>query len=208
MELLSKKLGRLIRARGISGEDEDVLSYGLFIFLAGAEQLVILLAIALLFGFIFQMACFVLCYSLLKRNIGGWHTQGHAACVVCYTLLATAMTFLSTYLPGAVIIPVSAVCVLFAVVVIWIRAPVEHPNRPLSPEVRIKLRRAGRGAAAALSVCVTAALVAGGSTGAGRYALCGALGMMAAASTLLIPIRLSSKEDQFSEEGGEKHEEV
>ncbi|MDL2273635.1 accessory gene regulator B family protein [Oscillospiraceae bacterium OttesenSCG-928-G22] len=198
MEKLAAKIGAfLVKNNAAKAEDQEVLSFGLFLLLADAQQLVILMLLALLFDVIPAMTAYILFYTLLRRYAGGAHANTHRMCLFVFTLLASAVSILGSrylsFMPR--IIPVALSCVTAGT--IFLKAPAAHPNNPKRPKTLARYRRISRAMALAeLAVILTGSLLL--SAKWDIPILCAALGGLIASLTLLPPI--SKKEVSRDEE--------
>ncbi len=188
MEQLTQRLSQFMVRIGATTEDNrEVVAYGLFLLLAGAEQILLLIAAAFLLKIPLHMALFVLCYAVLKRTIGGWHASSHGACLVGFTAIAVIGSLAGRYAPTQAALPAAVVLPVVTLAIIWQLAPVEHPNNPHRPEKIPSFRKLARWLALLECGLIWGVVIVGGGD-ARNAALSAALGGLTAAVTLLIPL--------------------
>jgi accessory gene regulator protein AgrB len=124
---------------------------------------------------------FTLFFISIKRYAGGSHANKHWVCLTASTiLLVSVCLFCKTVaLPFYVAIVASVV----TLALVLLRAPVIHPNNP-KPERRRKIMRK----TSIVIAAVQCALIAAGSFVWPAMALPAALGGLAAAITLGLPV--------------------
>ena len=168
-------------------EDREVIAYGLFHIMASVEQIIVLAIFALITGMMPEILVFSICFTSLKRLIGGSHANSHFACLCGYTGMAFAICFVCNSIPMEDVNILSKTLFLAMVVLVVAKAPVQHPNNPLSAKKSRLLRKKS------LLVAILQALIIWSLNllfpeQIQRIALCGAAGGLSAAITLLLPI--------------------
>lgn len=132
--------------RTSSDEDSDiqeVVAYGWEIFLSTAGNLVVLILLSLLLHCLPQMIIFILCYSAIRSCTGGRHARNHFLCLLEYSICAFGGILVSELaVPAA--LPYTAVLGILSLVIVWLFAPYEHPNRPLSNTFQKQLKKRSR----------------------------------------------------------------
>ncbi len=190
IERFAAYLGNVLIEMGTTREEErPFLVYGLFIIMSDTIQIGLLLIIALLLNTVVEMVLFSFCFGLLKRTIGGWHAGRHITCVVLFTTLAACCVYTGTHVSMPLVMPLTLVCSGIMWVIIWLKAPVEHPNNPQTKERLAELKQISRWLACVefTAIVIPAVLLHG--TSFSRCLLTGAMGAVSA-SLALIP-RLS-----------------
>lgn len=191
VEQLAVYLSDILIQMGTAREKErPFLVYGLFCIISGTLQIVLLFVVSLFFHTTIQVAVYSFCFGILKRTIGGWHANSHAACLTLFTSLAIGCTQLGQRLALSLVRPAALVLAASMLVIVWNKAPAEHPNNPQTPVRLAELRQVSRGIAGveAAAIAVLTFLLAG--TWFYRLTLYAAMGSFTAAFALLIPNRL------------------
>ena len=184
-ESLADRVSRYCVLNGMAKEDDrEVLAYVFFSLFATVQQIFALAIVAVLLNTVPQMVAFTLCFTMLKRYAGGAHANKHWTCLTIFTALAAAVCLFCKLLvlPPCIAIAASGI----ALALVLLRAPVIHPNNPKSKKARKHMRKVSIAIAA-----VQCALIAVGSVflpAMEIFLLPGALGGLAAAIALILPI--------------------
>lgn len=175
----------LIRKEWAYGEDQEVLAYFTFCLLSGILHISLLLAAAV---FIPHVLVFALFFCSLKSYIGGAHLKKHWQCLWGFTALALLLSALGVLL--ADMLPLNAVkgiavgLSMVAGVLVYLCAPIAHPNRPVSRRRLMRSKKTARIIASVqLMIILLTCLMAGPNTAG--WLLAAALGQSAATMTLL-----------------------
>lgn len=148
MNLANKLAGRLAKALNYDDEARAVIAYGL----GAALQMLELMAIALIFGLVFdclyESMIVFLGVGLLRRSAGGSHCANYTACILTSSLSICLLAFICRYLlPGYLpkwvyiifgMVPGFGCACLFA----FRRVPRDTPNKPITDPAKVaRLRR-------------------------------------------------------------------
>ncbi|MGL5437291.1 MAG: accessory gene regulator ArgB-like protein [Lachnospiraceae bacterium] len=172
-------------------EERPFLTYGLFCLMSDTIQLGLLLVISLLSNTVVQMAMFTFFFGILKRTIGGWHASHHITCLALFTTLTTACIYIGQLLDQSWILPLTLMFAAIMWVIVWCRAPVEHPNNPQTPARLAELKRISRGIAGIELICIIIPAVLFSNTAFSRCLLIAAMGSFCAAIALIPQLPLS-----------------
>lgn len=177
---------RITRRGVIEEEDTEICAFGLECLLADLLQGMILLILSALLGMIPLTASVVVCFSLVKREAGGWHMNTHLGCILTMTGSAVGLALVCRALPESLRLWGTLLCAAAGNLLVFRLAPAAHPNNPQT-QTELKHHRLWArltafliGAAAAiwaLAFPVYQLLPLGGSAG-----------LLAAAVTLAIPV--------------------
>jgi accessory gene regulator B len=185
---LAEKISRYYALQNAMEEDDrEVLSFVLFQIFALVQQVIIFTAVTVILKAYTEAIAFTLFFISIKRYAGGSHANKHGVCLTISTVLLVGVCLLCKLveLPFYVAIVLSVA----ALVLVLLRAPVIHPNNP-KPERRRKIMRKTSIVIAATQ-CV---LIAAGSFVWPAMASPAALGGLAAAITLVLPVPESETE--------------
>ena len=132
MDKLSKKIIAQLNTSGaIEEEDREVYEYSLNILLMGVFHTLTVLLIGFLFGMFIESVVLFTSFFLARKFAGGFHAPKHWQCY-----LFTIATVSGALLLARVILLQGDVFFYVALAVpgliIFLLAPIEHPNKPLS----------------------------------------------------------------------------
>lgn len=139
----------LSKQLGLSDERREVVAFGALALLQNGTSAAVLLLLAYLTGVLPEALAALVTAGILRHATGGVHLQTPWRCVGATALAFWAAGYLghllvaahlTTTMSLALILPVAVAGLL----VIFLRAPVEAENRPLSPEHKVYLRRLSR----------------------------------------------------------------
>lgn len=167
--------------------DAEIVAYGLECRISDMVQVAALAALGLTFRRVMEMLWFSVCFTVLKRQVGGFHLASHFSCIGVFSTLAVAASRLAGQIPSVFVLPAT----LAALALVIGRAPIAHPNHPKSKAAHEKSRRASIWIAAASAVMLP--LVARGFP---AWATAGAIGELLAALSLVIPVKKERLDDQ------------
>ncbi len=144
--LMLHKFCMSLAKRTSSDEDldtQEVVAYGWEIFLSTAGNLTVLILVSLLLHCLPEMLIFILCYSALRSCTGGRHARNHVLCLLEYGVWAFG-GILAAELASPAALYYTAILGILSMVIVWIFAPYEHPNRPLSNTFKRQLKKRSR----------------------------------------------------------------
>ena len=148
MQRLSKKIAADIsQSLGKTQSEEEVIAYGLL----GFFQLISNIGLTLFFGWLFRVPYLALLLSvsvsMLRRFSGGAHAETLNLCTLVGLFYSVFFAKLSVYLAYSTINKVilygfSALILLSSWYVVWARAPVDSPQKPIrSIEKKQRMRK-------------------------------------------------------------------
>lgn len=139
---LSKKMASFFaRNKVIKSEDEEVYEYGLQLLLSTVFNGIIALVLAIISGTVLQCVCYLAVFVLLRKSAGGFHAKTHFGCCCILAVVLSLFIMFIKFVPNEAYSIVSAIAVVFSVVIILIFAPLEHENKPISDRDKIRLRK-------------------------------------------------------------------
>ncbi|MDL2248937.1 accessory gene regulator B family protein [Tyzzerella sp. OttesenSCG-928-J15] len=196
LEVLTYRISAyLVSVQAANMEDQEIIAYGLFHILASIQQVLILAVLSVVFKMAAEIFCYAICFTTLKRLIGGSHAGSHWACVCGFTAMAFAVCFVCLNLPPDTVFFFTMLLAFVMVTLVVIKAPIPHPKNPLSDKKRAKIRKQAIGVALAqfFAICIAIFIL---PERMHVFALCGAVGSGSAALTLILPMP--------GDKGGEK----
>ncbi len=173
----------------IKEEEKSVYAYGTELLLSVFLNIIIALIISIITHKVVETFIFTVSFISVRQYIGGYHADTHLKCMITFT--ATILAFISavSITPSDIMIPLIVLSVLFSAVSILIFSPVEHKNKPLEQELKIRLRKRS-----ILSLCVVCFLITVICFLNFRlYGFCISLGLVTAVIAMLAEIIISRK---------------
>lgn len=130
IDKLSRKLTqKLIDKEVIAFEDWEVYMYGLQMLISGAVKFIGFMAIAWMLGWVVEALVFIITFSMLRVNAGGYHADTYLKCFV----ITSGFAFLSICLVKTFYIVDSFICTAIilavAAALVLLYAPVDTPNK-------------------------------------------------------------------------------
>lgn len=123
---------------GASKDDREVYVYGVECFVNEIISDSLLLLFACLFKRPFQMVIWLLFFTIIRINVGGYHAKTHYKCILLSTLLGCICIMVYPFLP---LTYMRILSILSLIIIIKI-APVIHENHPVSEKRKKQIRLA------------------------------------------------------------------
>jgi accessory gene regulator B len=141
LENLAKSTARFFVSQNIvKSEYEDIYAYGMEILLSTVINGVIVLFIAILSDTVLPSLLFFTAFILMRRSAGGYHAKTHIGCMMILIAVHLMFMVLINVIPDSIIPILSYFSIAYSCISVYLFAPVEHPNKPLSSDDRRKLR--------------------------------------------------------------------
>lgn len=157
---LAKNIAHFFVIHKITEESKEIIyAYGLELLISDVLNTIIVLLIALLSHTLPVVIVFVATFMGLRQFVGGYHANSHTSCM--FTLVIVMLFFsygicnITEKLAQIFSISFTAI----ALPIIFCIAPVPHPNKPMSKEKGIRLRKRSYILAFALSAAVVVLLI-------------------------------------------------
>ena len=138
--ILSEGIGLRLNS---SDNEKEIYAYSIELLTSLLINLIILSITSILLNKKVELIVFIVFFSGLRSYAGGYHARTHIECIVLSFCLFTISAISSTYLIayGETIL----ICgILFSLVMVFILAPAESENKPLSEKKRLKYKRRSR----------------------------------------------------------------
>lgn len=143
----------------IRAEDKELYAFGLRNGAFGVLGILSMLAVGFLLGMLWQAALFYAAYAPLRSYAGGVHAKTPLRCYFYSIALMAAVLLLMQYVVWDDLFV--GVATFVAVALVYAMAPVEDPNKPISPEEAAHFRPRARIIAIALAVITAVFLLLG-----------------------------------------------
>lgn len=141
MEKMINGIFAKLSQKGFVNEDSrDVFEYGLDLLLFTLFTNVTLLILGALTGFFFHSFVLMVTFSVLQSICGGYHAQTHMRCFITTATGWIVGRLLIMYVPDILLLLLP----LYGVGAVWLIAPLEHENAPMSDGKKARMRKLGR----------------------------------------------------------------
>ena len=138
----AKRISSFCISNGIIVEqDREKYDYCYEIMLSTLLNFAAVLLIGLCTGFLAQTVCFMLVFAVLKSNAGGYHAESHLICFAETVGTFLLYRLLAAVIPAGILPYVSIVLIAFAIVTVFILAPVGTGNKPIGRRQSGQLKR-------------------------------------------------------------------
>lgn len=128
-KVASKITEHLLLMDVIDQKDAAIYCYGLEVLLLSLLEIISILCLALLVGNFFETLFYFAAFIPLRLFAGGYHASTRLRCYLLSLFVYGIFTWLLTVFPSEHRLLFSVVVAGFSVVVIFLFAPVIHPNR-------------------------------------------------------------------------------
>ena len=157
---LAKNIAHFFVVQDIAEESKEIIyAYGMELLISDVLNTIIVLLIALISHTLPAVVVFIAVFMGLRKFVGGYHANSHLNCM--FTLVIVMLIFsygiCNIGEQSAQIFSISFITI--ALPVIFYIAPVPHPNKPMSQEKGVKLRKRSYILTAVLSVAVIVLLI-------------------------------------------------
>ena len=126
----TKLTAYMVDKKIVCAEDEEVYVYGWSLIFSTLGSVLVMLLVAVIAGEILGTLIFMAFMFTLRPYAGGYHANTYLRCfllsITSYTITLSAILFWSVHFLNWAL-----VLLLFSVLIIFMYAPVDHPNKPL-----------------------------------------------------------------------------
>lgn len=173
--------------------ETEVYAFGIECWLSSALQAAILFVVGLLTQKLVEIIAVSVCFTGVKKHVGGWHANHHWSCLTVGTATMLCAVLLGIITPWWV----GYWLLIGANVIIYLLAPIPHANNPKTLEELHKSRRYALVMSYLLTLIIGLLL----PTSFARYAVQGAYGLAMVAISLLVPNRGGEEVEKRLETG-------
>lgn len=128
----------------IREEDEEVYSYCFEILFSTVINFAFVVAVSIIFNKVPEMLFYLAGFIPLRRAAGGFHAKTHFRCfctlVVTYSVFLMILSHMSGNLNCFILFILQGFSTLF----VFMFAPIQNENRPISKEERVRFQRKSR----------------------------------------------------------------
>lgn len=157
---LAKNIAHFFVVKNITEESKEVIyAYGMELLISDVLNTLIVLMIALISHTLPAVIIFIAVFMVLRRFVGGYHANSHLSCMLTLVVVMLVFSYGICNISGQTAQVFSISFITMALPIIFCITPVPHPNKPMSAEKGIRLRKRSIILAAVLSVVVIALLI-------------------------------------------------
>lgn len=127
----------------VKQEDEEVYAYGMELLYSSIFNIFLAILISAATNTFLPTTVFMFTFAISRQYIGGYHAKTHFGCMSILTVVLIIFSILSKNIPINFEIPISSIVTVISIILVILFAPVEHPNKPLSDNDKIRLRKNG-----------------------------------------------------------------
>ena len=142
----------LKRNNVIKKEDEEVCIYGIEIFISSIITLAIVLILGCLLKCFFESLIYFAVFATTRQMCGGYHAKTYFECNAIFTFTTLTVLLSYKYIPIALFGGLHYLIMAFWILSVFIFAPVENENKPISKEKKYKLKIISRGVSILLTI--------------------------------------------------------
>ncbi|MGN0375430.1 MAG: accessory gene regulator ArgB-like protein [Butyrivibrio sp.] len=140
-KMLDRIVDRLSDSGYVTGENYEIVRYGLELFIMKTLISIAMLIIAFITGSVLEVLAFMCAYQPLRSTCGGYHARTRTACFISSLLMSGTVILMGKVLPAPAFICVSFSLLFIGVVIILILSPVDTPTKPFDDIERIVFRK-------------------------------------------------------------------
>lgn len=140
----------------VKQEDEEIYAYGMELLYSSIFNILLAVLISVVTNTFLPTTVFIVTFIILRQYIGGYHAKTHFGCMTIFVVVLIIFSILAKHTPINFEIPVSVVIDVISIILVILFAPVEHPNKPLSDNDKMRLRKKGIFCIFVISVIITA----------------------------------------------------
>lgn len=174
-----------VKKQVVKKEDEEVYAYGMELLYSSILNIVLAVMIAIATNTVFSTAAFLITFIIIRQYIGGYHAKTHFGCMLILAVVLGGFSVLTECIPKQFEIWISVISIIMSIILIFRFAPVEHPNKPLSVNEKVRLRKRGLISAFIVSMFIFVMIV---FTVTRRYGMYISLGQFTASTAMLCEI--------------------
>jgi len=142
---VSSKVSSFFIAYGIIPEnDRDVYAYSFEVLFSTLLSFLALAVIAIFTKTVLETAIFLLGFVPLRLIAGGYHAKNHFRCFLILMFVYCTFLVVIFFLPPSYIVPVILSSVILSVLLVFLIAPSEDSNKPITGSEKVRFRKASR----------------------------------------------------------------
>jgi accessory gene regulator B len=139
-----KAISHLISLGCVSESERDIYVYGFLLLSSLAINLLVTIVIGFAFGMPLAIMVMFLSFSAVRAVSGGYHAESFGRCVAVSAISMGGAIATIKFTPSFARYFITAIMLMLSLVIVFIHAPVGHPNRALDVAEIIKFRKLSR----------------------------------------------------------------
>ena len=157
---LAKNIAHFFVLQNITEESKEAIyAYGMELLISDVLNTLIVLMIALISHTLPAVVVFISVFMGLRQFVGGYHANSPLNCMFTLVIVMLVFSYGICNISGQLSKAFSASFIAIALPIIFCIAPVPHPNKPMSEEKGIRLRKRSYLLTVILSAAVIALLI-------------------------------------------------
>lgn len=157
---LAKSIAHFFVIKNIVEKPEEVIyAYGMELLISDVLNSIFVLLIALISHTLPAVIIFLAVFMSLRQSVGGYHANSHFSCMLTLIIVMLIFSYGICNISDSLIWLFDIVFVSLSLPVIFSIAPVPHPNKPMSEEKGVILKRKSRVLVLLLSMCVAVLMI-------------------------------------------------
>lgn len=140
-KLSTKIVTNWTRGSVIKKEHVSAYHYGCELFISDMISNIIVLSAAAMMGKVIEMFLFLAVFSYIRVACGGYHATSYKNCILIFTSSTIAFFIGINWLMAEDLHQLLIVFAGISVFIIFILAPVDHVNKPLTEEEKVAFRQ-------------------------------------------------------------------
>lgn len=136
----------LLKNEIIEAEKIEVYQYGYEIMLSTVITFMIVLVSGIVLNCLPAALLYFLIFAVMRQICGGYHAQHYWSCNTLFAMVTVSVLLLFKFFPMDGIGAIHYIFLLFSVLVVFVYAPVENENKPISEKRKVLFRKISRGA--------------------------------------------------------------
>lgn len=142
----------LLKNKIIEADKIEVYQYGYEIMLSTVITFMIVLVSGIVLNCLPAALLYFLIFAVMRQICGGYHAQHYWSCNTLFAVLTVSVLLLFKFFPMEGIAAIHYTFLLFSVLVIFVYAPVENENKPISEKQKVLFRKISRGAVVVIAL--------------------------------------------------------
>ncbi|GHU94848.1 accessory gene regulator [Clostridia bacterium] len=180
---MTEKTVSFFIANGAVNETErDIYEYGVSIAISFTINALVTLSLGFIFSMPVEMLVFFVPFMFHRSLAGGYHANSFGGCVAVSAITISVAMLAINYLTNPIVVPLAVALTVVSLIATFALAPVQHINRVLTSDERIRFRKSSRIFMMIVFIAVTLLLILKFRT----YALCVTMGVVLSTVTMVL----------------------
>lgn len=132
---------KLNKEQIIQEEKNEIYLYGLQLLMATLIKAVGLFVLAIIMGAVKESIIFMIFFSSLRIQAGGIHAHSLLKCFISTAIIMFSAIYIVRLFPYVQNLNIQIIMIVISIILVYMFAPVENENKPLSEEEKILYRK-------------------------------------------------------------------